>query len=161
MFNTMKKTVVAASAAALAVASLAACGSGSGDATPSQSNTPIPSASDSMVGGDPSTWAPVSVTMADNGATFLLVPDQAGNFVDLPESKTGYFVTTSDITVVNPVPSFGPETVPGFQALTVGAAKVIVWDKDPETDKTAQPILEVTIAVEKAMEDAVPAPSAS
>lgn len=154
-----RKSIAVVGVAAAAMLVLAACGGSSGgDATPSQSTIPTPSSSE-MVGGDPSTWAPVTVTQAQNGATFLVVPKQAGNFVDLPESKTGYFVTSSDEAAVTAVSSTGPETVPGFQAVAVGTSTVTVWDKDPAEDDTALPILEVTIQV--AENTPAPAPSAS
>ena len=151
----VRKSAAFAGVAAAAILVLAACGGNSGgEATPSQSDIPTPSSS-TLVGGDPSTWTPVSVTQAQNGATYMLVPKQAGNFVDLPESKTGYFVTSSDEAVVTPVSSISPDSLPGFQAVAVGSSTVTVWDKDPAVDKNAQPIIEITIAVEE------PAPAAS
>lgn len=147
----------AAAASGLAVVMLAGCGSESN--SDSESSAPAPTQSSTsespMVGGDPGTWAPVEVTAEMNGKTLEMVPNQAANFVGFPASDKGYYVTSSDDSVVKGSNSLDATTVPGFQALAAGSATVTLWDGDPNaTDPTkkGQPVAEVMVMVEAEMD---------
>ena len=82
-----------------------------------------------MVGGDPSTWTPVSITMDMNGSTVVLVKGQTAIFTDLPANDA-----TNKIVVV---------------AKKKGKTKVTVYDGDPKSD-TAIVVMQFTVQVKKA-----------
>lgn len=108
-----------------------------------------------MVGGDPATWSPVEVTAEMNGQTIDLVQGQAANFVQLPESKAGYFVVSSNDSAVTGRPAPDATTVPGFQAVGVGEATVVLYDGDPESADGAAAIIEVKVKVTEKTDDAM------
>ena len=167
----MKKRI--ASIAAIALASgtlLAACGGSSDTATPSGSPTPsavpslaplpsveptmAPEPEPPMVGGDPSTWTPVSITMDMNGSTVVLVKGQTAIFSDLPPNDaTNKIVVVAKKKGIVKVSQQGTEgdatMVAGLTGLKKGKTKVIVYDGDPKSD-TAIVVMQFNVRVKKA-----------
>ena len=139
------RIALTAGAAVAAVAMLAACGESTGTDPASSSASASPS--ESMLGGDPATWSPLEVTLEQNGDTFPAVPNQVGLFIDLPESKTGYTVVSSDEAIVRPMSSADETTAAGWQAVALGSADVTVYDKNPDENTDAQPIITITVSV--------------
>ena len=146
----LTKTTVAALALATALPlTLAACGGSS--STAASSAAPAASASGSMVGGDPSSWSPVQVTMDDNGKTIDL---KVGQFVvinGLPinDAANKINVTSSDEAVAKPYSGNGDSTSSGWQAVGEGTSQIIVMDEDPSGKNEAQPIVQFTTNVTK------------
>ena len=165
----MKKRIASVAAIALtATALLAACGGSSESTTPSVSPTPsalpslapLPSAEPTMaveppmVGGDPSTWTPVSITMDMNGSTVVLVKGQTAIFTDLPANDaTNKIVVVAKKKGIVKVSQQGTEgdatMVAGLTGLKKGKTKVTVYDGDPKSD-TAIVVMQFTVQVKKA-----------
>lgn len=153
------RTLIALSSAALlGTTMLAACGSSSeaeSSASPSASvesvaPTPTPEPSESLVGGDPSTWAPIEVTQAMNGEKVKIVVGQAVIFTDLPKNDADNKVVLLErkegvVTVVQQ----GPNRNAGFSGLAPGRTRVTVWDGKPKA-KGSEVIMYVIIRVNEA-----------
>lgn len=130
---------------------LAACGgSSTTEATPSATaaTASASASSTALAGGDPSTWAPVDLTQADNGSTLDWQVGQSAILTDLPadDATNNITVMSTNPTVVEPMQGDGKTTNPGFTALAPGYAKIIVWDGYP-ADGDAQPIEQFTVQV--------------
>ena len=165
----MKKRIASVAAIALAATTLlAACGGSSESATPSTSPTPsalpslapLPSPEPSfapeppMVGGDPSTWTPVSITMDMNGSKVVLVKGQTAIFTDLPandaDNKIVVVAKKKGIVKVSQQGTEGDATmVAGLTGLKKGTTKITVYDGDPKSD-TAIIVMQFTVQVKKA-----------
>lgn len=90
---------------------------------------PAPAAASpsSFVGGNPGTWEPVVVTVADNNTTITLVPHQSVIITGL--NPLGTTIASSDPTVVDtfdPTLTTDGSTNGAVQALTPGVAVVTV-----------------------------------
>ena len=160
-----KGTVAVVAVGLTAAGMLAACSSSSSsDATASASlsTSSLPTAfpsisvapSPSLVGGDPSTWAPINVTQADNGTKIKLVVGQNAIFTDLPQNDA----TTTVIVRANPkgivrvtqqTVDNGTATNAGFQAIATGKTTVTVYDGKPKNKKT-KVIMTFTVRVKLA-----------
>ena len=136
-------------AAVVASLTLAACGGGDADSTATPTAAPTPT-STALVGGDPSTWAPVEVTMDMNGQVIDLVVGQAVNFTDLPELANPNVGTSAPLVIEphNPTDDGSMQTGAGVQAVGVGGANVIVWDGFP-ADGAAEPVFQVNFRVKE------------
>jgi hypothetical protein len=159
----MTKTGVAVAAVGLMAAGMLAGCSSSGDASPSASlptslPTSLPSVSlapsPSLVGGDPSTWAPVNITQADNGTKVNLVVGQNAIFTDLPpnDANTTVIVRQSPKGVVRITQQSvkdGVATNAGFQAINNSKTVVTVYDGKPKDPKT-KVIMKITVRVKLA-----------
>ena len=137
---------------------LAACGGGDSTSEPAASapgaasmaaSAPAASAEPSgLVGGDPSTWSPVQVTMDMNGQVIDLVVGQAVLFPDLPEVEN-LNIETSDPAVIEaflPTDDGTMQTAAGLRAVGVGASHVILVDGFP-ADGPAEPIAQFVFQV--------------
>lgn len=90
------------------------------------------------LGGDPSTWTPVSVTPSSNGTVVTASLGQALVLTGFPatsvveSSNTAVATviqgTTTEATTVDGVTTPGVTTNPGLQTLAVGATLVVVLD---------------------------------
>jgi hypothetical protein len=144
----MKSRVIAwVAAPLLLVAVLAGCSS---DSATTDESTVAPSA-DEIVGGDPSTWAPIEISTADNGKTLLMVPNQRAIFTDLPADDANNSITleTSDPVAVEVIQREETEdtvSVPGLIAVSAGEATVTVFDGFP-ADGDAEVVMKVNITV--------------
>lgn len=122
------KSVAVSAAMVLSVGFLAACssdGSGLSSASPTASASSEPTGS--MVGGDPSTWAPVEVSPAFEGAVLEMVPGQAGRFVGLPDVLVEVQSSDPAVVVVSQASDDGTtQMTAGFQAVAAGSAIVTV-----------------------------------
>lgn len=153
----------AAGAVALAAAGalLAGCSSDSTStdaaATAAETAAASPSASDAMVGGDPSTWAPVEVTMDMNGQVIPLKVGQAVNFVDIPELPNLNIMNSNPaaIEVALPTDEGGVQTGAGAQAVGPGASHVIIGDGFP-ADGPFEPVAQFIFQVTNVDNDGAP-----
>lgn len=105
------------------------------------------SAASDLVGGNPGTWSPVQLTMDMNAQIVDLVVGQAVLFADLPEMPE-IDLQTSDPAVMAvhlPTDDGTMQTAAGLQAVGVGAAHVIVWDKPK--DQGGEPIVQYVFQV--------------
>jgi len=156
-----RKSVIALASIALVSAPvLAACG-GSSDAESSSSAaassmeasvTPSVEASpsESLLGGDPSTWAPVEITQAMNGDKLVLVVGQRVNFTDLPpEDANNKIVLRAKTKDVVDITQATKTSTAGFSALAPGKTRVKVWDGKPKNNKS-QVIMYVVVTVTEA-----------
>lgn len=112
---------------------------------------PTSTQEEQMAGDDPATWSPVNITMADNGSTLLLVPNQRAIFTDLPADDATNTITleTSDPVVVEVVQREETEdsaSVPGLIAVSAGEATITVFDGYP-ADGDAEVVMTVNITV--------------
>lgn len=113
---------------------LAVTGLGSGVARAADPQPGTPPA----LGGDPSTWTPVSVTPSSNGTVLTAALGQALVLTGFPvtsiveSSNTSVATpiqgTTTEATTVDGVTTPGATTNPGLQTLAVGATLVVVFD---------------------------------
>lgn len=131
----------------LLTALLAGCAS---DSTPSEEASSTPSAGE-IDGGDPSTWAPIEISTADNGKTLLMVPNQRAIFTDLPADDANNAITleTSDPVAVEVIQREETEdtvSVPGLIAVSAGEATITVFDGFP-ADGDAEVVMTVNITV--------------
>jgi hypothetical protein len=131
----------------LLAALLAGCSSDSAITEPS---TIEPSAGE-IDGGDPSTWAPIEISTADNGKTLLMVPNQRAIFTDLPADDASNAITleTSDPVAVEVIQREETEdtvSVPGLIAVSAGEATITVFDGFP-ADGDAEVVMTVNITV--------------
>lgn len=130
---------------------LSACGgSSTSDATassPAATASAAPS-STALAGGDPSTWAPVELTQAENGTVLNWQVGQSAILTDLPapDANNQITVMSTNPTIVEPVQGDGTTTNPGFRAIAPGYAQIIVWDGAP-ADRAAQPIEQFVVQV--------------
>ena len=161
----MTKSGIAVAVIGLTAAGmLAACSSSSsGDASASASlPTALPTAlpstsvapSPSLVGGDPSTWAPVNITQADNGTKIKLVVGQNAIFTDLPQNDANTTVIVRAkpkgiVRVVQQTNENGVATNAGFQAIATGKTIVTVYDGKPK-NKNTKVIMKFTVRVKVA-----------
>ena len=167
---TSRKALI--SLAAIAVASsalLAACG-GSSETTATPSASPVvsslpsfsalPSAEPTMaseppmVGGDPSTWSPMNITMDMNGTTVKLIKGQTAIFTDLPANDaTNKIVVVAKKKGIVKITQQGADgdaiTVAGLTGLKKGKTKITVYDGDPKS-KSAIVVMQFTVKVKKA-----------
>lgn len=151
------RAAVLVAAAVVLPISLAACSSSSSsDAAASASAAateaaPAASAtsSEQMVGGDPSTWSPVQLTLDQNGQTIDLKVGQVAIINGLPvnDDANKINVTSSDEAVVAPHSGDGTTENSGFQAVAPGTAQIIVMDEDPSGKNEAQPVVQYTVNV--------------
>lgn len=149
------RAAVLVAAAVVLPISLAACSSSSSsDAAASAAATeaaPAASAtsSEQMVGGDPSTWSPVQLTLDQNGQTIDLKVGQVAIINGLPvnDDANKINVTSSDEAVVAPHSGDGTTENSGFQAAAPGTAQIIVMDEDPSGKNEAQPVVQYTVNV--------------
>lgn len=162
----MTKSGIAVATIGLTAAGLlAACSSSSsGDASSSgaASSTALPTSlpsasiapSPSLLGGDPSTWAPVNITQADNGTKIKLVVGQNAIFTDLPQNDANTTVIVRAkpkgvVRVVQQTNENGVATNAGFQAIATGKTIVTVWDGKPK-NKNSKVIMKFTVRVKQA-----------
>jgi hypothetical protein len=165
----MKKRIASIAAIGLAASALlAACGGSSESTTPSASPTPsalpslapLPSPEPTiapelpMVGGDPATWTPVSITMDMNGTNLVLVKGQAAVFTDLPANDATNVIVVrakpKGVVKVSQQRTEGDAQFnAGLTALKKGKTTVTVYDGDPKSD-TAIVVMQFTVQVKKA-----------
>ena len=154
------RTVIALSSAALLGTTLLAACSSSSDAestsaSPSASvesvtPTPTPEVSESLVGGDPSTWTPIEVTQAMNGEKVKIVVGQAVIFTDLPKNDAdNKVVLLQRKKGVVKVVQQTADTNAGFSGLAPGRTRITVWDGKPKA-KGSQVIMYVIVRVNEA-----------
>lgn len=160
-----KSGITVAAIGLTAAGLLAGCSSSSsGDASASGSlsSSALPSAlpsasvapSPSLVGGDPSTWAPVNITQADNGTKVKLVVGQNAIFTDLPQNDANTTVIVRAkpkgvVRVTQQTNDNGTATNAGFQAIATGKTIVTVYDGKPK-DKNTKVIMKITVRVKVA-----------
>lgn len=151
--NATRRLVALASIAVLATTVLAACGSSSDSASSSASSSEAPtseapSPSDTtLVGGDPSTWTPVEVTVDMNDTRQRLVEGQFVVFTDLPKGtkkKPITIVAKNDgiVDITQPTDTSNG----GFQAASVGKTSVTVWKGKPGA-KGSTVVLKIRVTV--------------
>ena len=156
----------AAGAIAVAAASalLAGCSSDTAStdaataaATTATTDAASPSASEQMVGGDPSTWSPVQVTMDMNGQVIGLKVGQAVNFVDIPELANLNIMNSNPaaIEVALPTDEGGVQTIAGARAVGAGASHVIIGDGFP-ADGPFEPVAQFIFQVTNVDNDGAP-----
>jgi len=166
---TMKRSTTTALAiaavGALGIAVLAGCSSSSSssaEATASAAASAAASASPSgsMVGTDPSTWAPVEITPDQNGQIISLKVGQHATFLGLPadDSTNRIVIESSNPLAVEPTQQGtenGVTSVAGLTAVGMGASHILVWDGDPN-DNGGQVLNQYIIQVfdAKAADDA-------
>lgn len=131
----------------LFAALLAGCSS---DSAPTEETSATPSAGE-IDGGDPSTWAPVEITTADNGKTLLMVPNQRAIFTDLPADDANNAITleTSDpiaVEVIQREETENTVSIPGLIAVSAGESTITVFDGFP-ADGDAEVVMTVNITV--------------
>jgi hypothetical protein len=137
--------------AILAAATLAACGGSDATSTASTSPSALPStamasamASDSMVGTDPGTWAPL---MVRKGKTVTLVPGQIALVPALNYAKRPNIVAvSSDETVVEVLPN-DPTSVVAFRAIAPGTATIQTYNGPVDAVGTKK-LRKITVTVE-------------
>lgn len=160
-----KSGITVAAIGLTAAGLLAACSSSSsGDASASGSlsssalPTALPSSSidssPSVVGGDPSTWAPVNITQADNGTKINLVVGQNAIFTDLPQNDDNTTVIVRQnpkgvVRITQQSVQDGVATNAGFQAINNSKTVVTVYDGKPK-DKNTKVIMKITVRVKLA-----------
>jgi len=159
-----RSSVIAlASIALISAPVLAACGSSSSDestsASPSTSvvASPItpsveasPTETGPLVGGDPSTWTPVSITQDMNGEKVKIVVGQFANFDDLPaEDADNKIVLRAKKKGVVDISQPTPTSKGGFEGIAKGKTRITVWDGKPKA-KNATIIMYIIVKVNKA-----------
>lgn len=120
----------------------------------SSSSDPEPAAETSateIVGDDPATWSPINITMADNGQTLLMVPNQRAIFTDLPADDANNAITLETdnpeaVEVVQREETEDSVSVPGLIAVSAGDATVTVFDGYP-ADGDAEVVMTINITV--------------
>jgi hypothetical protein len=150
-----RKFAAGAAAAVLGITLLAACGSSAEETASSpaasetsESPSPVASPTEStpLVGGDPSTWSPVEITVADNDSRIRLVEGQFAVFTDLPvgEGQKIYIVPSKDgiVDATNPTKS----TNGGLQAIAVGKTSVTVYQGKPN-GKNSTVVMKIRVTV--------------
>ncbi len=167
--NARKPALTLAAVALAATGLLTACGGSSRSSasasassmastsmapSPSLAPTLAPSSAAPMVGGDPSTWTPVSITMNMNGTVLKLVKGQSAIFTDLPANDaTNKIVVVAKKKGVVKISQQGTQggstTVAGLTGLKKGVTKVLVYDGDPKS-KSAVVVMQFTVRVKKA-----------
>ncbi|MHB1166542.1 MAG: hypothetical protein ACYC90_12350 [Candidatus Nanopelagicales bacterium] len=161
-----RKAVALASVAVLGITVLAACGSSSDEATPAASSptailapssaTPTPTETSPMVGGDPSTWSPVEVTLDMNGEKVKVVVGQFAIFTDLPANTANKkIVLRASKKGVVDITQQSASATAGFEALAKGRTKIVVWEGKPK-GKNATILMTITVKVKKYNPDAPP-----
>ncbi len=147
--------IAVAAAGAAAIALLAGCSSSS-----SGSTTASPAASEaaasaspagSMVGGDPSTWAPVDITPEMNGQSISLMIGQHATFSGLPadDANNRIVIESSNPKAVEPTQQGtenGVTTVAGLTAVGLGGSRILVFNGDA-TDNGGEVISQYLIQV--------------
>lgn len=155
-----RKSVIALASIALVSAPVLAACSGSSDAESSTAASSAPSASiapsiapapsESLIGGDPATWAPVEITQAMNGDKLALVVGQFANFTDLPaEDADNKIVLRAKTKDVVDITQATKTSTAGFQAVAPGKTRVKVWDGKPKNKKSSV-IMYVVVTVTEA-----------
>lgn len=139
--STRMTTIVAAGIIALLVA-----GCSSESSTPSASPTPS-----GVVGTGATTWTPITVTVADEGKTITVVPEQV--IVLDVEAKPGVdlFVASSDDNIARVEQaegSGGVTAAPAVIGVSVGTAAIRVQAIDDSTDATPETLLAFTVSVQ-------------
>ena len=107
-----------------------------------------------MVGGNPGTWTPLSISMDMNGSKVVLVKGQAAVFTDLPandaENKIVVVAKKKGIVKVSQQRSDGSATMnAGLVGLKKGTTKITVYDGNPKS-ATAIVVMQFTVQVKKA-----------
>lgn len=161
-----RSSVIAlASIALISAPVLAACsGSSSDEATsPSASVSLAPSSvapsvvaspaeTGPLVGGDPSTWTPVSITQDMNGDKVKVVVGQFANFEDLPaDDADNKIVLRAKKKGVVDLSQQSATSMAGFEAIAKGKTRITVWDGKPKS-KSASIIMYIIVKVKKAPE---------
>lgn len=160
-----RTSVIALTAIALISAPvLAACGSSdsSESSSPAASSAapsivapsvaPSPSASDPLVGGDPSTWSPVQVTEEMNGDKVKIVVGQFAIFEGLPANDAdNKIVLRAKKKGVVDITQQSDTSNAGFQGIAKGKTRITVWDGKPNS-KDASIIMYIVVKVKKAPE---------
>jgi len=157
-------TGLAATIVASAIA-LTACSSDSGSSAqdsasaaastaasaPASAVAASPAAS-GMVGTSPGTWSPLHATLADDGATVDMVPEQV-LLIDI-DSKPGVdlFISSSDESIAKVEQPEGDEdsgvtAVPAVIAVAPGDATITVQEVDDNQDQTPPTVLTLTVHV--------------
>lgn len=169
------RTIAATAALALAGAALlTACGGSDATTTSSVSATTAASSaapsSSTLVGGDPSTWAPIEITQAMNNQRITLVVGQNAVFTDLPAVDANNVIKVKPkkkgiVKVTQATNDGGVATNAGITALNVGKTKILVWDGKPNA-KGSSVIMQIKVTVnpyvaEAAGASAVASPAAS
>jgi len=170
------KALALVSALALGAGILAGCSSsGSEDPSALSSTAALPStgvsasalpsaaATDSLVGGDPSTWTPVDLSAANDGGKVKLVVGQAAIFTDLPPNGKKVVVVRAKPKGVVTVTQQTDTTNAGIQAVAPGKATVNVWQGTPKA-KNSKILYSFTVKVTEVPATgagAVASPSAS
>lgn len=113
-----------------------------------------------IVGDNPATWTPISISIDDNNQTLRMSPNQVAVIDGVTESELlGIEVQTSDPEVVEAIqPSFGESTGnAGFIAKSSGVASIAVVEANGELDSQGLPrtILSVTVIVEPTQNDGI------
>lgn len=156
-----RRSVIALASITLVSAPVLAACSGSSDAQSSSSMaassmaasmTPsvVASPSESLIGADPSTWAPVEITQAMNGDKLALVVGQVANFTDLPpEDANNMIVLRAKTKGVVDISQATKTSTAGFSAVAPGKTRVRVWDGKPKNNKS-QVIMYVVVTVTEA-----------
>lgn len=126
-------------------------------ATAATTDAASPAASEQMVGGDPSSWAPVEVTMDMNGQVIDLYVGQAVNFVDVPELPNLNILNSNAASIETFLPTDDGtmQTIAGAQAVGVGASHVIIGDGFP-ADGPFEPVAQFIFQVFEQDNDAAP-----
>lgn len=159
-----RKAVALAAVAVLGITVLAACGSSSDEATPVASSpsatpapssaTPSPTETTPIVGGDPSTWSPVEITLDMNGEKVKVVVGQFAIFTDLPANTANKkIVLRAKKKGVVDITQQSETTNAGFEALAKGKTKIVVWEGKPKSKK-ATILMTITVKVKKYDPDA-------
>lgn len=157
-----RKIAAGAAAAVLGVTLLAACGSSAEEAASSptaaettQAPTPevSPTETTPLVGGDPSTWSPVEITVADNDSRVRLVEGQFAVFTDLPvgEGQKLFIVASKEGIVDTTDPT--KSTNGGLQAIAVGKTSVTVYQGKPD-GKNSTVVMKIRVTVNEYVPDA-------
>jgi len=111
--------------------------------------TPLPSES-TLIGGDPSTWTPVSITQDMNGDKVKIVVGQAANFEDLPANTDGNkIVLRAKKKGVVDISQQTANSKAGFSGVAKGKTRITVWDGKP-SEKSATVIMYIIVKVKKA-----------
>ena len=128
-----------------------AAGFVAGCSSSSEPEPPTETTEAAIVGDDPATWSPINITMADNGQTLLMVPNQRAIFTDLPADDANNAITLETdnpeaVEVVQREETEDTVSVPGLIAVSAGDATVTVYDGYP-ADGDAEVVMAIDITV--------------
>lgn len=155
MKRSTSTAIAVAAVGALGIALLAGCSSsssGSAASSPAASEAAASaSPAGSMVGTDPSTWAPVDITPEMNGQSISLMIGQHATFSGLPadDANNRIVIESSNPKAIEPTQQGtenGVTTVAGLTAVGLGASRILVFDGDT-TDNGGEVINQYIVQV--------------